>query len=173
MIRLPGLAPALLAAALVAGMHEGGARAQTFPIGASVDVASGVEGGGKGHATGVRRARTLFRFGGEMALSEEPGPRVAAGVLLEIEPRTSVGADIRYVHLVGERFAFHIGAIGIFAPTTLFGASVGGELRLSLSRRVAVLAGPTVRAFFVGNDLPDGTVIFQGLFNVGIHVSLK
>jgi hypothetical protein len=148
------------------------ALAQPFPVAATAEFASGVEGGGRGHASGVRRMGTLFRIGGEMLLSEIPGPRVAAGLLLTFEPRTAVGADIRYVHLVGDRFALHVGAVGIFAPSTLFGASAGAELRLPLGRRVSLTAGPALQAFFVGNDLPDGFVIWQGLLHVGVHVNL-
>lgn len=143
-----------------------------YPVGASAEFASGVEGGGRGHASGVRRMGTLFRIGGEMLLSEIPGPRVAAGLLLTFEPRTSVGADLRYTHLIGERFALHVGAVGIFAPSSLFGASAGAELRLPLGRRAALTAGPALQAFFVGTDLPDGFVIWQGLFHVGVHVKL-
>lgn len=167
MRRAPHLA-AMLAAATLAGR----AVAQEYPIGASLDVATGVEGGGKGHAKGVRRARTALHFGGEMALSEQSGPRIGAGLLVELEPRTAVGAVVRYLHLVADRFALHLGAVGILAPSTLFGATAGGELRLAVHRRAALTAGPRLQAFFFGEDLPGGTVIFQGLFHVGIHVSL-
>lgn len=163
----------ILAAASIALLSEGRALAQDFPIGASADVGTGIEGGGKGFATGVRRARTLFRFGGEMALSDMPGPRVGAGLLLEIEPRTSVGADLRYLHLVGDRFLLHIDARGIFAPSTLFGAAAGAELRLPIAKRISLTVGPTLNAYFFGYDLPEGTVIFQGLLHVGIHVHLR
>jgi hypothetical protein len=164
---------ALLLTATLALAAEGEAVAQDFPIGASVDVYSGIEGGGKGLAKGIRRAPTLFRFGGEMALSDWPGPRIGAAVLLEIEPRTAVGADLRYLHLVGERFALHLDGRAIIAPSTLFGAAAGGEARLPLHKRFSLTFGPTLSAFFVGNDLPQGTVIFQGLFHVGVHVHLR
>lgn len=172
-MRISARSGAALLAALTTLVTLPSARAQDFPIGASADIASGFEGGGKGLAKGVRRARTLFRFGGEMALSDWPGPRIAAGLLLEIEPRTSAGADIRYVHLVGERFVLHLGAQGFFAPSTLFGASAGAELRLPLHRRVALTAGPTLRAHFFGGDLPEGTIIWQGLLHLGVHVNLR
>jgi hypothetical protein len=29
-----------------------------------------------------------------------------------------------------------------------------------------------VQTYFVGGDLPEGTVIWQALFQVGVHVSL-
>jgi hypothetical protein len=115
---------------------------------------------------------TLFRIGGEMLLSDIPGPRVAAGLLLTFEPHTAVGADLRYVHLVGDRFALHVGALGTFAPGSLFGATAGAEFRLPLGRRAAITLGPSLQAFFIGNDLPENFVIWQGLFHVGVHVKL-
>jgi hypothetical protein len=162
-------------ATVLGGLLAGGrpASAQEFPMGIAAQVASGVEGGGQGPAAGVRRARTTVRLGAELPISaEDPGPRFAAGLLLEIEPHSSLGADLRYVHLVDNRFAFHVGAVGIFAPAMLFGATAGADFRLALGRRAMITLGPQFRGFFFGNDLADGAVIWQGLFNVGIHVNL-
>jgi len=161
-----------LAGALVAPLAA--AQEIVLPvIGGGFEVASGVEGGGKGHAAGVRRARTSLRVGGELGLAETPGPNVGAGLLLEIEPHTSVGADLRYIHILGDRFALHAGALAMFAPSTLIGASAGAEVRLRLHRVVSLTAGPTFQAFFTGSDLPENNVIWQGLFHVGFNFRLR
>lgn len=160
--------------ALAGALAAPTAAAQELPtIGGAFEADSGVEGGGKGHAAGVRRARTSLRVGGEVGLAETPGPMIGGALLLEIEPHTSVGADLRYVHLFSDRFALHVGGIAMFAPSTLIGASAGAEVRLRVHRLVSLTLGPTVQAFFVGSDLPDNNVIWQGLFHVGINFRLR
>jgi hypothetical protein len=148
------------------------APAQEAAFGAFADVATGLEGGGRGHASGVRRARTLVRAGGEAWVNESPNNRVAASLLLELEPHTAAGADLRYVRLLSERFTLTLGGVAILTPHTLVGATAGAEYRLPLRPTVALTASPTIQVFFLGTDLPTDTVLWQGLLHVGVHVDL-
>jgi hypothetical protein len=161
---------AVAASLIVARASE----AQELPtIDGSASISSGVEGGGKGHAAGVGRARTTLRFGGEVGLGETLGPAIGAGLVLELEPRASVGADLSYVHLFSDRFALNIGGIAVLWPSTLYGATAGAELRFPIHRRISLTVGPSFQAFFAGDDLPDNNVIWQGLVHVGIHFHLR
>jgi hypothetical protein len=153
-------------AARVVAADDFPSYAGTFAIG------SGLEGGGNGHAAGVRRARTSIRIGGVLGLEETPGPSIGAGLLVELEPHSSVGADLRYVHFLDERLSLHIGGVGIFAPSTLFGVTAGAEIRFRVSRRLSILVEPAVRTFFLGDDLAGNTIIWQGLLNAGMVIHI-
>jgi hypothetical protein len=148
------------------------ARAQDYAFAASVSVAGGVEGGGRGYAAGVRRAPTALRIGGEARLPEMPRSIFEVGLLIGFEPEASVGVDLRYAHLFGKHLSLHIGGEAVIAPSTLFGATAGAEAIFPLRHSVDLFAGPSVTAFFFGNDLPDGNVLWQGLVHLGIHVDL-
>lgn len=165
-----GIGAALPAAALLAATATTPARAQELAIAGVADVATGVEGGGRGYAAGVRRARTLLRAGAEAWVNESPKDRLAATLLLEIEPHTAAGVDLRYVRLLSPRFTLQLGGVSMFVPTTLVGATVAADYRLPLKPTVALTATPSVQVFFLGNDLPNDTVLWQGLLHVGVHV---
>jgi hypothetical protein len=148
------------------------ARAQDYAFAAAVSFAGGVEGGGRGYAAGVRRAPTLLRIGGEARLPEMPRSIFEIGLLIGFEPSASFGADFRYAHLIGKHLSLHLGGEAVIAPSTLFGATGGAEVLVPLRRNVDLFAGPSVTAFFFGNDLPDGNVVWQGLVHLGVHVDL-
>ncbi len=159
-------------AALAAGTATTPARAQQLAIAGAADLATGIEGGGRGPASGVRRARTLIRAGAEAYVDESPKNRVGAALLLELEPHTAAGADLRYIRMLSDRFTLQLGGVAMLAPSTLVGATVGADYRFPLSPTVALTASPTVQVYFLGTDLPDGSVIWQGLLHVGVHVDL-
>ncbi len=168
--RATALASLAIAAALGAPRE---AAAQDYAFAAAVSVAEGVEGGGRGHAAGVRRAPFLLRIGGEAQLPELPKSIFEVGLLFTFEPSASFGADFRYAHLFGKHLSLDIGGEAVIAPSTLFGATAGAEALFPLRKHVDLFAGPSVTAFFFGNDLPEGNVVFQGLFHLGIHVDLE
>ena len=149
------------------------AEAQDYAFAAVVGVAEGIEGGGRGYAAGVRRAPFLLRIGGEAQLPEMPKSIFQLGLRFTFEPSASFGADFSYAHLFGKHLSLHAGGVAVIAPSTLFGATAGAEALFPLRHRIQLFAGPSVTAFFFGNDLPDGNVVFQGLLNVGIHVDLE
>jgi hypothetical protein len=147
------------------------ARAQELLLGGSGSGSSGVEGGG-GHTMALQRARTRLRLGVDMRNSEEPKDVLGIGVLLEVEPHTAVGADIRYYRFVDTHFLVDIGAMGIVFPASLFGGTAGLEYRHPIGAKTAFFAGPEVNVFAFGSDLPGGTIIWQGLLQLGLHVDL-
>jgi hypothetical protein len=149
------------------------AAAEDYQFGAAVTVGGGVEGGGRGYAAGVRRAPMLLRIGGEARLPEMPKSIFEVGLLITFEPYATFGADFRYAHLIGKHLSLHIGGEAVIAPSTLFGVTAGAEWLFPVRHNVDLLAGPSVQTFFFGNDLPDGNVIWQGLFHLGIHVDLE
>ena len=147
------------------------ASAQEYKLGAYGGASTGIEGGGAG-AFGVRRARTTLRLGGDAAVDEFPNDIFGVYGIIEIEPHASFGAEGRYMRLISPLNVVHVGAIGIFAPSTLFGANAGFDHRFALGKSIALEVGPTFQVFFIGGDLPDNSVIFQGLLQVGIHANL-
>jgi hypothetical protein len=163
------LSCAILAAAMISSAEN--ASAQEYKIGAYGGVSTGVEGGGTG-SFGVRRARTTLRLGGDASIDEFPKDIFGVYGIVEVEPHASFGAEARYMRLLSPLNVVHVGGIGIFAPSTLFGANAGFDHRFAIGKSLALEVGPTVQVFFIGGDLPDNSVIFQGLLQIGIHANL-
>ena len=144
------------------------ATAQQYLPAASAHLASGVEGGGKL----LQRARTRLRLGVELRIDEEPDNGMAFAALVDIEPRTAFGAELRYVRLVTPTFAVSGGAIGYFVPGTLLGPCAGAELRIPIRNKMFIGVGPDVTVFAFGSDLPDRIIVWQALFQAGLRVDL-
>lgn len=140
----------------------------------AADVLGGVEGGaGDLAADGVRRTRTTLRLGGELGLGAQPNNLLTLSALVELEPRWSLGAELRYVRLLPAQLEIQLGAGGALAPETLLGLSLGLGYRLQASRAVSVLAGPMGQVLFVGSDLPGGTsAVWQAALQLGVRVQL-
>ncbi len=147
-----------------------GASAQQLVISAGPDIMMGIEGGGSGYAAGVRRTRTTLRFAAEGFIDESPDNIFAAGVLVEMEPVASVGADLRYMRSFAEQFQFHGGATAIIAPKHMIGATFGFAWRYPLSESVHINLSPTANVYFVGADLPGSSVLWQGIVAGGVRV---
>jgi hypothetical protein len=158
-----------LALSLALGGLAGEAAAQEAQFAGVFEAMSGIEGGGDGYASGVRRARTTLRAGGEMWIDESPEDVVAAAAIIELEPHASIGADLRYTRLVGD-FALHAGAIGIIAPNWMIGVTFGAQYRLRVAEMVTIDFGPTGNVYFYGGDLPKSHVLWQGLASAGVRV---
>jgi hypothetical protein len=162
-----------LAAGVGALAFAPAARAQQFQPSAIAELSSGVEGGGSANAAGVRRARTTLRLGAELRLDEAPREAWGVAALVEIEPHASFGADLVYAHALGQRFRVHAGAVGFFAPETLFGPTLGAQIYLTRpSAPMRLVVGPVFQAFVAGTDLPTGQVLLQGLLRFGVHADL-
>jgi hypothetical protein len=145
------------------------ARAQQYLIGADASLSSGVEGGG---AEGFYRARTRLRLGADLRVDEFPDDILEASLLAEIEPRSGIGADVRYARMAGDHIVFDAGVLAIVAPASLYGVSGGVTYRLPLSKRVQITFGPEADFFFLGTDLPNATIIWQVRVNGGVRVEL-
>ena len=144
------------------------ADAQQYVPAASAQLASGAEGGGKI----LQRARSRLRLGLELRVDEDPDNGVSFAGLVDIEPRTAIGAELRYVRLVSPTFAVSAGAIGYAVPGTLLGPCAGAEVRIPVAKSTYLSAGPDVAVFAFGSDLPDRIIVWQALFQAGFRVDL-
>jgi hypothetical protein len=156
--------------AMICAAHATPAAAQEYLFSGAADVATGAEGGGHGHAHGVRRAPTTFHLGGEAKIDESPENVLAAYLVLEIEPHADAGIGARYYRFATDRLGFYVDGTGLFAPAQLFGAGGGLEYRQPMGKRTSLTLGPSMNVFFAGSDLPKDVVVWQGLFHVGFHV---
>lgn len=163
-------AAALVAGCAVLGAAGGEARAQQFLIGGDASATSGIEGGG---ALGnLYRTRTRLRIGADLRIDESPDDIFEFAALAEIEPKSGFGADVRYARMAGEHFVVDVGLLGILAPSSLYGACAGLTYRMPLSKKVQLTIGPEGDFYFLGADLPDGTVIWQVRLGGGLRVDL-
>lgn len=145
------------------------ALAQEWVIAGTAEVGSGIEGGGQGYASGIRRARTQLRFGAEFFNNEFEEDKFGIGLKLELEPEAAGGVDLRYIRQLNDSFMVHVGAEGFFVPDTLFGISAGLKYIFPLSKTIDLTAGPTIPVYFLGYDLPDDTIVWQALLQVGVR----
>ncbi len=159
---------ACTAAALAASVAWAApSRAQEYLPTATAQLASGIESGGKG----VSRARTRMRVGVDLRIDEMPEDLLSAGLLLDMEPRAAVGADLRYGRMIGA-FTLSGGPAAYFVPGTLLGACASGTYRIPKTGRFALGVGPEATTYFIGSDLPDGRVMWQVLLQAGLRVDL-
>lgn len=147
------------------------ARAQQYLAGGDVAISSGIEGGGA-QPGALFRTRTRLRLGGDLRIDESPDDILEFGALAEIEPRSSFGADVRYARAAGAHFLVDAGLLGIFAPSSLYGACASLSYHLPVFKRMQITAGPEADFFFLGSDLPDGTIIWQVRLQGGLRVDL-
>ena len=159
---------ALTVAAVLALALPATAHAQEYLPAASAHVASGVEGGGRD----FQRARTRIRMAFELRIDEAPENAIVGAGILDIEPRTAFGAELRYVRSVTPALAVSGGAIGYLVPALLVGPCAGIEVRIPVAKKMYLTVGPELAVFAFGTDLPDRTVIWQALFQVGFRVDL-
>jgi hypothetical protein len=162
--------PALALSALV--VYAAPAQAQELHASGAADVVAGIEGGASGYASGIRRTRTMLRLGGEGYVDESPRHGLGIGALVELEPRASFGADLRYLFRFRELLVMHAGVTGILAPENMIGATFGCAYRMPLGKDLELNVNPLVNVYFLGNDLPTDTVIWQGMIAVGARFGL-
>jgi hypothetical protein len=162
MKRLLVIATALLSTAPTA------ARAQEYLLGADATASSGIEGGG----TGFFRTRTRLQIGADLRVDEWPDDVMEVGLLAEVEPRSGFGGYLHYGRVLDKHIVVTAGVLAILAPASLYGACAGLTYRLPLSKHVQVVLGPELDFYFLGSDLPDGTVIWQVRVQGGFRVDL-
>lgn len=167
----PGPRRTATAAALALALTAPAASAQKWVPSGVMQMSSGLEGGG-GRATSMERAQTRMRVGADLLVDERPEDIFGAAALIAFEPRTAFGADFRYTRVVAQKLAFSAGGIVYFQPRSLVGPVASAEYRVPLGKSFTFTAGPEANCFVVGTDLPDHTVIWQALFQVGMRVSL-
>jgi len=163
------LGVSLVGVALAMGMCDE-ARAQEWVVAAQGNVASGVDVGGKDLT--MKRARTVVSLGAELSVDERPKDIWAGSLMVEVEPKTSFGGSLRYMRMLAPKSGVFLGGQGFLAPDTLFGASGGFVQHVALSQKTQITVGPAFNVFFIGQDVPDDTVFWQGLLEVGFRADL-
>ena len=171
MISLHRRVAAALVALAVVSSPCATAFAQRYVAAGTFEAATGKEGGG-GREASLVRAPTRLRVGGDVHVDEDPENILGVAALVDLEPRARFGADIRYIRLVGDRFALSAGAIGYLTPGTMIGPAATLEYRHPVAKSLFLTAGPEVNVFVVGIDVPDKTVIWQALLHLGLRVDL-
>lgn len=161
---------AVTVALSVWGANVPDAHAQQYLIGASAEGSSGIEGGGANG--GMRLTRTRLRLGGDLRIDESPDDIFEFAAIAEVGARSGFGADARYARAAGSHFLVEAGLMGIVAPESLYGACAAFTFRLPLLKGMQLLLGPEADFFFLGSDLPDGTVLWQARFQGGLRVDL-
>lgn len=158
----------LVAGALASGRD---AQAQQYLLGGSAQLASGMMGGGPGAAI-AERARTRLRIGVDFRVDEFPKDILAVGMVAELEPHTSFGVDLRYLRRLSPKLEVNVGGIGFIYPESLIGPTAGMNYHIVLSKTFDITLGPEINVFVIGTDLPSNSVVWQALFQAGIHVDL-
>lgn len=169
MNRLSTSIAALTASAML--LFAPAAHAQKWVMSGITQLSGGVEGGG-GRQSSMERAQTRARIGADLFVDERPEDVFGGSVLIGLEPRTAFGLDFRYTRVVDQKFAFSGGAIGYLQPGSLIGPVAAAEYRMPMSKNFIMTMGPEANVFVLGTDLPDKTVLWQALFQVGFRVSL-
>jgi hypothetical protein len=147
------------------------AQAQQWLLGGEGTVSTGLEAGGDPRGV-FRRTRTTARIGVDARIDERPNEIFSAGVIVELEPRTSFGLDVRYGRLLSPNWTVDAGVVGFLKPETLFGVTAGATMRDRPGRGFAFTVGPRINLFFLGSDLPTSRPIWQVLVCGGFHVDL-
>lgn len=169
MTRLSTSIAALTASAML--LVAPAANAQKWVMSGVTQLSSGVEGGG-GRTTAMERAQTRMRIGADLFVDERPEDIFGVSGLIGIEPRTSFGIDARYTRVVDNKYAFSAGGIAYLQPGSMVGPVAAAEYRMPMSKNFIMTMGPEANVFIIGTDVPDRTVIWQALFQVGVRVGL-
>lgn len=160
--------PLAVAAALAAAP----AAAQRPLLGGYFDASTGMEAGGGHGVMRAHRARTALHLGMTFRVDELPKDQLTVGVVAELEPAPTLGAELLYGRWVMPTLLVEAGTTAVIAPETLLGLTAGARFRVRLGPRFSLTFGPRTTFSFIGGDLPEGTVLFNILGVVGIHADL-
>lgn len=149
------------------------ARAEGYLTDGSFGLGSGIEGGnGAAGKLAFHRARLRVLTGFNLRDEEDQGNALGVRAFVELERRGSLGAEVRYERWMTNTVGVYCDLTGTIAPETLFGGGVGATVLFPLGKRAGLYLEPSFQALPVGSDLPHGSVLIWGLFNVGIQLGL-
>jgi len=149
------------------------ASAQRLMLGAGVGLGTGLERSDVSEDRSMRIARTRLIVPIDFHVDEDPANGWAVAGLFELAPRTSFGADLRYVRAISPYVTGFVGLTGVLAPQTLFGVDVGVDFYLpKRTSGLSLFIEPSFAALPLGSDLPDDHVLLWALIAVGAHVDL-
>ncbi|MGN6107006.1 MAG: hypothetical protein ACTHU0_18010 [Kofleriaceae bacterium] len=129
----------------------------------------GVTVGGGDGMTSQRASPLTIAATGAVAIREQPAVAAYGGLVVETLDRNSVGA-IGGVRLTSGALRLSGGGAWIFAPRTLWGATVSGGACHRMSEALALCADLQLTAYFAGTDLADGRTATQLQGVVGMVV---
>jgi len=169
------VAPVVALVAALACQATTTAGAQSLDT--SLTVASGTGLSlGRG-ASGVLRQRSPIFLDVDVGLVFD-GDRAmewTAGLIMELEGPVSVGLNPALKRMVHFRKLAIYGGVGIpfiFAPFTLFGVEVAAGASYPVWKRLGITLELHADVFFVGSDLPDGSVLAKLDLSLGLRFDL-
>ncbi len=149
------------------------ARAQRLVLGGGVGLGTGLERSDVLQDRLFRRARTRIIVPFDLRVDEDTSQGIGLVGLFEVEPRVSLGAEVRYMRWIGSHFTGFVGVTSVLAPRTLVGVDVGIDFLIPLGKSgIGIFIEPSLAALPLGSDLPDDNVLLWGLLAVGIHADL-
>ncbi len=160
-----------LATALCVTLVTAPAAAQKLQVGWGLGVATGLERGEQLGATQFRRARSRVVVPIDLRVDEDPNEAVGIVVFAEVEPRSGLGAELRYLHTFGRSFVGFVGATSVITPHTLAGVDFGFQLHLPVSGSASIYLEPSLSVIPFGTDLPSDRLILWGLLTLGCHAN--
>ncbi len=149
------------------------AAAQQWLVDGELAIGTGIEGGDAAEGSVAwQRARTRLTAGVELSVDEDPKQAYEVRAFAEFEPRVSVGAELHYVRWLDPRIGVFVGPTAVFAPGTLFGATVGLKFLFAMGKKTDIFIEPSFSALPLGSDLPDDGIVMWGLVAFGLRTEL-
>jgi hypothetical protein len=149
------------------------ARAQRLLLGGGVGLGTGLERSDALQDRLFRRARTRIIVPFDLRVDEDASQGIGLVGLFEVEPRVSLGAEVRYMRWMGSHFTGFVGVTSVLAPRSLVGVDVGIDFHIPFGKSgVGIFIEPSLAALPFGSDLPDDNVLLWGLIAVGLHANL-
>ena len=149
------------------------AQAQEPVIGGILGMTSGAEGGDPGSGeVEFRRSRTRVFAAADVRSDEDMRQGWGALLYFDVEPRTAVGASVRYFRYLSERVVPFAGLTSAIAPHVLVGPELGLQVRIPVGAKASLLIEPSISALPFGTDLPGDRPILWGLLSLGVHAPL-
>jgi hypothetical protein len=151
----------------------GQASAQRLLLGGGIGLGTGLERSDALQDKLFRRARTRIIAPFDLRVDEDESQGIGIVAVFEIEPRTSVGAELRYMRWLSKRIVGFAGVTSILAPRYLVGVDIGVDLHIPLNKvGTSIFIEPSISALPLGNDLPEDHVLLWGLIALGLHANL-
>jgi hypothetical protein len=105
---------------------------------------------------------------------ERPKLEYVVGFTAELQGRVSVGVVPQLRFTTAQRPLLLYGLIGVplvFAPFVLFGVEVGAGLLWRINETFGLFGEVVVDLFFLGNDIPDDSMLAKLDGNLGVRIS--
>jgi len=146
------------------------AAAQRLVTGAGFGIGTGLQRSDILEDRLVQRARTRLMAKFDFRNDEDMSQGIGVVALFEVEPKVSLGVEVRYIRWLGKAVSVFAGVPAILAPKTLVGVDVGVDVSIPLGKSgIALFVEPSLAAMPFGSDLPGDHVLLWGLLAAGVH----